>query len=567
MSSQPSNVARRLAVFLAISLGVTLLIAATSQYRLRSLFIDTRALTEQTVAQFARGYALLDDVNAHQNELHRLLQTHDPDVIEQLISEIDALERELQTVDTTIGKDTTPMGGRLAQLWQARKSVVDKVLIGQNSTANELFLTDYSAAHAQVLLEIQRYRSAIEAASVHELNTRSEALQRRSLIEAIALLAIVALLALSGWRLRRHVIASLRATVSSLIESADQLMAASGQFMAASNSLATNANLQAASLEETSASLHNIARMAQSTNDNTTTGKDLAQRTLDAAGISANRLGSMAAVVDQLRTAMTEMQQAVSATQSASREIAGTLGSINEIAFQTNLLALNAAVEAARAGESGRGFAVVAAEVRNLAQRSAQIARETATRIEDCIQTSQSGTRACEKAIGNLEAMAQNASGVRTSFQEIVAQIGAVHGLMSQIAKAAHQQNDAIGQIRSAVGQIDDITQATATGAEESSAAAALLGQNAVHMMDVVRELKAMVTAAAPSNNLQRDSARTGFGTAAVARPDSKRLPSHQPTAAHAAATPAPSSATTLAPTPAAETALFTCAASASAPR
>jgi methyl-accepting chemotaxis protein len=491
MNRRPPNVARRLALFLAAAIGVTVIIAAVSQYQLRSQFLDTRRLTEQTIAQFADGYALLDKVNAHQSELHRLLQARDPDTIEQLLGAIEVLERELRLVDARIGARSA--SALLASLWQERKNVVDKVLIGQNSAANELFLTGYSAAHGQVLVAIQQYRVAIESAATRELSERSTNLERRALIEAATLMTIVALLGMFGWRLRRQVIDSLRGTVQALIESADHLLTASGQFTAASGSLSTNANMQAASLEETSASLHSIAQMARSTSDNTVTGKGLAQRTLDAAGVSTGRLGSMVTVVDQLRAAMTELRQAVIATQSASREIATTLGSIDEIAFQTNLLALNAAVEAARAGEAGRGFAVVAAEVRNLAQRSAQTARETATRIQDCIQTSQSGTQACEKAIGNLEDMAQNVGGVRSSFEEIVAQIGEVHGLMCQISKATHQQNDAIDQIRSAVGQIDDITQATATGAEESAAAAALLGENAVRMTDVVRELRAMV--------------------------------------------------------------------------
>jgi len=183
---------------------------------------------------------------------------------------------------------------------------------------------------------------------------------------------------------------------------------------------------------------------------------------------NASAAGEAKALSTQTRTTadtgaahMQAMQNAMEAIKTASGDVTKILKTIDEIAFQTNILALNAAIEAARAGEAGAGFAVVAEEVRGLAQRSAQAARETAAKIEDSTTKSQEGVRISAE-------VAQN-------FATIQHQIQDLDRLVAEIATASSEQSTGLQQLNSAVSQMDKITQQNAATAEESASAAAEL--------------------------------------------------------------------------------------------
>ncbi|MBK8475514.1 MAG: hypothetical protein IPL39_04170 [Opitutaceae bacterium] len=234
-----------------------------------------------------------------------------------------------------------------------------------------------------------------------------------------------------------------------------------------SGALADGANDQAAAVEETSSSLEEISSMTKLNSDHAQKANGLAKET---------RVVAERGVSD-----MREMDQAMERIKISSSEISAIIKTIDEIAFQTNILALNAAVEAARAGEAGAGFAVVAEEVRNLAQRSAQAARETATKIEG--------------AIGNTTRGVELSGKVAQTLNDIAAKARDLDSIASELATASGEQALGIGQINEAVAQVDKVTQNNAASAQDNASAAKdLLTQTAVlkeaieHLMEFLGE-------------------------------------------------------------------------------
>ena len=257
----------------------------------------------------------------------------------------------------------------------------------------------------------------------------------------------------------------LRRVSVSLSDGSQQVAVASGQVSASSQSLAEGASEQAASIEETSSSLEEMSSMTKRNTENAQKANDLAKQARTAA--------------DKGVADMQQMNQAMQAIKTSSDDIAKIIKTIAEIAFQTNILALNAAVEAARAGEAGMGFAVVADEVRNLAQRSAQAAKETANKIEG--------------AIGNTAQGVEISKKVAETLNEIVTKARQVDELAAEVAGASREQTQGITQINAAVGQMDKVTQGNAASAEECAAAAEELNAQAVTMKESVAELIQLV--------------------------------------------------------------------------
>ena len=275
----------------------------------------------------------------------------------------------------------------------------------------------------------------------------------------------------------RQINGGLRQAVRELSEGAEQVASAATQVSSSSQSLAQGSSEQAASLEETSASTEEINSMAHKNSENSRGAASLVTH-------SQQQFVQTNHSLDQMVVAMGEIN-----TQSG--KIAKIIKVIDEIAFQTNILALNAAVEAARAGEAGMGFAVVADEVRNLAQRSAQAAKDTASLIEESIAKSNDGKTKVD----------QVAAAIRT----ITGESAKVKTLVDEVNLGSQEQARGIEQVGKAIGQMEKVTQSTAANAEETASAAEELNAQSETLKDVVERLTAMVGGGETSHgNLHR---------------------------------------------------------------
>jgi len=244
-----------------------------------------------------------------------------------------------------------------------------------------------------------------------------------------------------------------------------QVELAADQVASSSHSLAQGSNQQAASIEETSASIEELTAMTLQNAENARQANEKAEEAFAAAERGSDAMQRMSGSMRNIKT---------SADQTAK-----ILKTINEIAFQTNLLALNAAVEAARAGEAGRSFAVVAEEVRNLAHRSAEAAQSTAELIEEAQQYASSGVAAMEETSGRLI--------------EILDRIEQAKQFNSEVSMASREQAEGIGQISSAIVQMETVTQGNAAHSEESASASQELSTQAHKLNTMIEELSSII--------------------------------------------------------------------------
>ncbi|MBW4024096.1 MAG: HAMP domain-containing protein [Proteobacteria bacterium] len=303
-------------------------------------------------------------------------------------------------------------------------------------------------------------------------------------------------------------------TMKAIAATTQGVRSGSGEITQASDDLSRRTEQQAASLEETAAALDEITATVRKTAENASE----ARTTVSSAKSDAERSG---VVVGETVTAMSEIE-------ASSKQIGNIIGVIDEIAFQTNLLALNAGVEAARAGEAGRGFAVVATEVRALAQRSADAAKEIKTLISASGRQVETGVRLVGETGKSLE--------------RIVEQVARLNGLIADIAASAGEQATGLAQVNTAVNQMDQVTQQNAAMVEQATAASHSLAGEAESLGRLVGQFKIGVVDETPAAVGARRPA-----SAAKAAPPSKASPRPASSASAARASqpsaPAPASA------------------------
>ncbi|MDD3050230.1 MAG: methyl-accepting chemotaxis protein [Candidatus Cloacimonetes bacterium] len=253
---------------------------------------------------------------------------------------------------------------------------------------------------------------------------------------------------------------NLEQALSQVDTAVEQVSSASGQISSGSQNLAEGTSEQASSLEEVASSLEEMNSLTQGNADNARQGKKLAEESMNA--------------VENGNKAMGEMNTAIQEIMKSSELTSKIIKTIDEIAFQTNLLALNAAVEAAHAGEAGKGFAVVAEEVKNLALRSAEAAKNTNELIEESKKNSELGVKIVTEVSGAFE-------NINNSFRK-------VSNIVNEIAAASDEQAKGIKQINIGINELNKVTQQNAANAEESASAAEELNSQALEMSSLVSE-------------------------------------------------------------------------------
>jgi methyl-accepting chemotaxis protein len=507
----------RLALGFGIILALLCMIVGNAYQRLSSTEAAVHELLElQRHANVAEEWRSMTELNASRTIAiaksgnHAGLAAQFEPLIKATSATISERQAELtKVVDSEKGKALLAKVAEQRKLYVAtRDEVFQQLKSGQLEAGTRLLderMQPAAAAYVSTIHDLAQFEQ--ERVTSGTAATQAD-VERAELVMVLLLGASLALAVLAGWLITRSVTAPLRQAVAetatiaagdlsqSIVvegrdeiselkqglsqmqqrlktmvldvrQSADSIQVASTEVASGNIDLSSRTEQAASSLQETASSMEQLTGTVKQTADSAHTANQLA----NSAAQVAQRGGT---VVAQVVSTMDEINQ-------SSRKIADIIGTIDGIAFQTNILALNAAVEAARAGEQGRGFAVVAGEVRSLAQRSAEAAREIKALIGASVDKVDTGSKLVADA--------------GTTMTEIVASVQRVTDIIGEITAASSEQSDGIGQVNTAVTQLDQMTQQNAALVEQSAAAAESLKAQADRLGAVVAAFRLQAAA------------------------------------------------------------------------
>lgn len=411
--------------------------------------------------------------------------------LDVIISEVKYFLKKDVEYDEDVDKYLERMEYQLSQLYNKLDNDADKVKIDTIRTDVKDFIANYESYKG--LLEAQSTQKEVlresateiiiateNLASAEEIKMNNDMSNAKNSALIFGFISIICGIALA-FILSRNLVKQLTKNINVLSQSASQVSSASSQLVSAGQQLSQGSAEQAASIEETSATMNETSSMVKQNVENTRLANNLSKEASDAASQGSQKMQGMS-------KSMVEIQE-------SSNEISKIIKVIDEIAFQTNMLALNAAVEAARAGEAGQGFAVVATEVRNLAQKSAQAAKNTADIIDRNMELSEQGV-----SISN---------DVNQSLNQILTKTQNVSQLIAEIAAASEEQSRGTTQVDDAITHIEKVVQSNAATAEESAASAEELQNQAKALSNVVSDLNKLINGQKNSSKIKDKSVKT----------------------------------------------------------
>jgi methyl-accepting chemotaxis protein len=485
------TVGKKLGFTSAAALLLTGILAGVAITSLHQVGAQVKTLTGDTLP----GVMYMGSVQSDVTELRGNFWKHIATSNKQTMAEIERntevvkaqLIEHLGAYEKAITQDEDrAMFGKIKPLYENYMAAWEKVRplsrAGKTDEATALYMKEADPVHKALGAAVQasvdwnkRYADMTAVAATDAVT------QGQTLSVIIAALAIGLGGGLMFFVVRGINLVLLRA-VSDLSEGAGQVASAASQVSASSQSLAKGSSEQAASLEETSASTEEINAMARKNSDGSRSAASVVTE-------SQQKFAETSRLLDQMVGAMNGIN-------ASSEKISKIIKVIDEIAFQTNILALNAAVEAARAGEAGMGFAVVAEEVRNLAQRCAQAAKDTAGLIEESITNSADGKVKVDQVAVAIRAIADESTKVKA--------------LVDEVNVGSEEQAKGLEQIGKAVSQMEQLTQTTAANAEESASAAEELTAQSEALREVVGQLAKMVGTGGSQGHVKPAANRAG---------------------------------------------------------
>ncbi|MDD2178687.1 methyl-accepting chemotaxis protein [Acidovorax sp. D2M1] len=515
------SVGLRLGASFGAILLITALIAATGMWRIANLQNASERVATQEIEQQTLVEDWASDIRLNWVRTEAFLKAIDRDYMDKLTADTQAtatgMEAKVKRIEALVQSDQAK--GLLTAIAAARKAYNDKLTEirelhrGGEPNVPTLVDKDLRPLADQYLKSLDDLRKTMAAQLAESQADTSTLAKASQVLLGVGTLVAVALGALMGLTVTRSIVRPLQqgqqaaesiadgdlthpiaasgndetgqllqalstmqsrlaTIVGNVRYSAEGVATASAEIASGNNDLSARTEQQASALEETAASMEELGSTVRQNADNARTANQLAM--------------SASTVAQQGGDVVAEVVDTMKGINDSSRKIADIISVIDGIAFQTNILALNAAVEAARAGEQGRGFAVVAGEVRNLAQRSAEAAKEIKGLIDTSVERVERGTALVDKA--------------GTTMTEVVSAIRRVTDIMGEISAASGEQSQGVSQVGEAITQMDQATQQNAALVEQSAAAADSLKTQAGQLVDAVAVFRLSGQAEHPGN-------------------------------------------------------------------